>query len=413
MKNTKFKQTEIGEIPVDWEVKELGDIGGPKMCKRIMKNETSEQGDIPFFKIGTFGGTPDAFISNDTYARYKALYSYPKKGDILLSAAGTIGRTVIYNGEPAYYQDSNIVWIDNDETKALNKYLYYIYSRIEWDTSTGTIPRLYNNNLKSAKIPLPPTLAEQQRIAKALGDVDNAIATLEKLIQKKKNLKQGAMQLLLTGKKRLPGFAKSTGYKHTELGEIPEDWEVKCLGDLCAINDKINRDIPNNFFYIDLESVIEGKILSLNRIKKESAPSRAQRLFYKNDILYQTVRPYQKNNLYIDFKSDEFVASTGYAILRTNDKNCSLYLYQLIHTDIFVSQVLDRCTGTSYPAINPNKLKEIKILVPNSKSEQSAIAKVLSDMDKEIDGLNKKLQKYRQLKTAMMQQLLTGKIRLM
>ena len=105
----------------------LGDIGNVCMCKRIMKAETSSEGDVPFFKIGTFGKEPDAYISREKFDEYRQKYSFPKKGDVLISAAGTIGRAVIYDGEPAYYQDSNIVWLDNDENKVLNKYLFYYY----------------------------------------------------------------------------------------------------------------------------------------------------------------------------------------------------------------------------------------------------------------------------------------------
>ena len=100
---------------------------GKSMCKRIMKEETSSAGDVPFFKIGTFGREPDAYISREEFEEYKATYAYPRKGDILISAAGTIGRTVDFDGEDAYYQDSNIVWIANDESIILNRYLYYYY----------------------------------------------------------------------------------------------------------------------------------------------------------------------------------------------------------------------------------------------------------------------------------------------
>ena len=106
---------------------ELEAIGKVSMCKRIMKEETSSAGDVPFFKIGTFGREPDAYISREEFEEYKATYAYPRKGDILISAAGTIGRTVDFDGEDAYYQDSNIVWIANDESIILNRYLYYYY----------------------------------------------------------------------------------------------------------------------------------------------------------------------------------------------------------------------------------------------------------------------------------------------
>ena len=110
-----------------WEVKKLGEIGKVSMCKRILKEQTLPEGDIPFYKIGTFGKIANSFISNEVYNDYRSKYSFPKKGDILLSASGTIGRSVIYDGKPAYFQDSNIVWIDNNEKRVLNQYLYKFY----------------------------------------------------------------------------------------------------------------------------------------------------------------------------------------------------------------------------------------------------------------------------------------------
>ena len=151
---------------------EVGAIGKICMCKRIMKSETSSNGDIPFYKIGTFGGQANAYISKEIFEKYKSQYSFPKKGDVLISAAGTIGRTVIYDGEPSYYQDSNIVWVDNDERIVLNKYLYYCYQMNPWKISTGgTIARLYNDNISGAVITVP-TLEEQERIIKILDHFD-------------------------------------------------------------------------------------------------------------------------------------------------------------------------------------------------------------------------------------------------
>lgn len=151
---------------------ELGDIGKVSMCKRILKAETSDVGDIPFYKIGTFGKEADAYIDREKFEEYKKLYCYPKKGEVLISAAGTIGRTVIYDGEDAYYQDSNIVWIENDETIVLNRYLFYCYQLKPWTVANGgTIARLYNDILRSAKI-IVPSLAEQERIVSILDRFD-------------------------------------------------------------------------------------------------------------------------------------------------------------------------------------------------------------------------------------------------
>jgi type I restriction enzyme, S subunit len=149
----------------------LGEVGRVCMCKRIFKDQTAPVGEIPFYKIGTFGGDPDAFISRDIYEDYRARYPFPNEGDILLSAAGTIGRAVPYDGREAYFQDSNIVWIDNNETVVLNRFLYYQYQVISWSTDGGTIRRLYNDNLRRARIPIPP-LQEQARVVAILDDLE-------------------------------------------------------------------------------------------------------------------------------------------------------------------------------------------------------------------------------------------------
>ena len=152
----------------------LRDVGPVRMCKRIMKNQTSRQGDVPFYKIRTFGGTADAYISRELYNEYKEQYHFPKPGSILISAAGTIGRAVPYDGNDAYFQDSNIVWIENDETLVLNSYLFYFYKIVDWKTDGGTIKRLYNDRLLNTTIPVPP-LSEQHRIVNCLDKFDSLV----------------------------------------------------------------------------------------------------------------------------------------------------------------------------------------------------------------------------------------------
>ena len=150
----------------------LGEIGKVRMCKRILKSQTNTQFGVPFYKIGTFGKKADAYVSKELFNEYKSKYSYPKKGDILISCSGTIGRTVVFNGEPAYFQDSNIVWLENDESVVLNTYLKYCYDRQPWRAeSGGTIARLYNANIENAVIPVPP-LEEQERIVSILDRFD-------------------------------------------------------------------------------------------------------------------------------------------------------------------------------------------------------------------------------------------------
>ena len=163
----------------------LGKIGEIRMCKRILKQQTSDSGDVPFYKIGTFGKIPNSFISKKLFDEYKSNYNYPNIGDILISASGTIGRAVIFDGKEAYFQDSNIVWLENDETQVINKYLFYCYQIAKWKISEGgTIQRLYNNNLKKVTIPIPypddrdKSIAEQQRIVSILDKFDKLTTSI-------------------------------------------------------------------------------------------------------------------------------------------------------------------------------------------------------------------------------------------
>ena len=156
----------------------LGDICSICMCKRILKSQTNTVGGVPFYKIGTFGKKADSYISQETFDEYRSKYNFPKKGDVLISATGTIGRTVVYDGEPAYFQDSNIVWIDNDESIVLNSYLRYCYELKPWKVSSGgTIQRLYNDNIAKAVITVPP-LDVQSRIVNVLDNFEKICSDL-------------------------------------------------------------------------------------------------------------------------------------------------------------------------------------------------------------------------------------------
>ena len=196
--NTIFMQKQAG-----WVEKPLGEIGKVSMCKRVLKKQTSSSGDIPFYKIGTFGKKPNAFISKELYQDFKEKYSFPKKGDILISASGTIGRRVVYDGMPAYFQDSNIVWIDNNEKLVLNEYLYQFYGVCDWNPSKGaTISRLYNNDLRKIKI-LYPSLSEQQKLIPKMLKFNDETQNLEAIYQQKltalHELKQSLLQKAFAG----------------------------------------------------------------------------------------------------------------------------------------------------------------------------------------------------------------------
>lgn len=387
-----------------WKTKRLGDIAEICMCKRIFAEQTTVSGDIPFFKIGTFGKTPNAYISRSLFEKYKKEYSFPDKGDILLSAAGTLGKTVIYDGSPAYFQDSNIVWLKIDRKQITNEYLKQYYNVINWASPEGsTISRLYNGIIQATTVNLPP-LPEQSAIATSLSDADSLIASLQKLIAKKKAIKQGAMQELLTGKRRLPGFS----------GE----WIKITIGDeqyaLIDQNTLPSTTQPGyTFEYITLENVEKGRLLKTIPCKYGTSPSRARRIVKKNDILFGTVRPNLHSHLFIRHECADVVCSTGFCVITCfHNVLDPAFLYFKFYTKEVDSQVEAIISGSNYPALSSSDVKSLKIVIPSNLEEQIAIAQVLSDMDAEIEKLEKKLSKYQKIKQGMMQELLTGRIRL-
>ena len=223
----------------------LGKIGQVKMCKRVLKEQTSENEKIPFYKISTFGEEANTFISNELFLEFKEKYSYPNKGDILISAAGTVGKTVIFDGKPSYFQDSNIVWIENNEKIILNRFLYYFYQTKPWQTTNGsTITRIYNEDLRSIKLTFPESLSTQQKIASVLSALDDKIelnnrinAELEAMAKTLYDYWFVQFDFPIVTSSGVEKPYKSSGgkmvYNETLKREIPEGWEVKTIGDYC------------------------------------------------------------------------------------------------------------------------------------------------------------------------------------
>lgn len=400
-----YKMTEVGVIPEDWKDAPLGGLAEIRMCKRIFSEQTNSSGDIPFFKIGTFGRAPDAFISGDLYREYKRKYSFPKKGDVLLSAAGTLGRTVVYDGGDAYFQDSNIVWLDIDHGKITNEYLYQCYQTIRWASPEGsTISRLYNGIIRKTKIPLPPTETEQTAIATALSDVDELLATLDQVIAKKRDLKQAAMQQLLTGETRLPGFSGN--------------WEVKQLGDIGQFlkgrgvkKDEAQSGTIPCIRYGEIYTHHNDYIKSFNSWISPKVAATATRL-KQGDLLFagsgETKEEIGKCVAFID--DCEAYAGGDTVILRAAGIN-PMFMGYYCNTAPIAAQKASKGQGDAVVHISAATLSSIVLALP-SLPEQNAIATALSSMDSELSVLVSSRDKTRNIKQAMMQELLTGKTRL-
>ena len=377
-----MKQTEVGLIPDDWEVREIKDFADVTTGDKNTQ-DAEENGKYPFY------------VRSPIVERINK-FSYDTEGVITAGDGVGTGKVFHYaKGKFGLHQRAYLIYnFKNTDPK----YFYYnfsknFYERVHSMTAKSSVDSVRREMITKMQIPIPPTLAEQQRIAKALSDVDALISTTGKLIQKKKNIKQGAMQNLLTGKKRLPGFGpqtKSPTYKQTELGPIPDDWEVKCLGEMLKIGhgkdykNLKSGNVPvygtggymtsvNDFLY-------EGETVCIGRKGTIDKPQYHSGKIWTVDTLFYTY----------DFKS-------------LNPK----YLFYKFCLIDWLS--MNEASGV--PSLTAKNIEDIQIALP-PEEEQTTIANVLSSMDKEIETLNTKLEKYRNLKTAMMQQLLTGKIRL-
>ena len=431
-----MKQTEIGLIPDDWEVKRLGDSvdilrgGSPRPIENYL---TTNVDGINWIKIGDVK-------PNDKYIRKTEEKIIPegksrsrevKKGDFILSNSMSFGRPYILAIDGCIHDG----WLTIQKyAETFDKeFLYYllgsdeVFNQYVQMAAGSSVQNLNKDKVTDLQLKIPP-LPEQQRIAKALSDVDALISTTEKLIQKKKNIKQGAMQNLLTGKKRLPGFAKSTNYKQSELGLIPEDWEVKSLGEIFEFrpNNTFTRDCLNDSKG-EYQNVHYGDVLikypSILDCSKESIPFINEGINVKfskygimegDIIIADTAEDETVGKVVEIFNLGEKKIVSGlhtFLCRKITDDFTPRWLGYFMNQSIFHNQLLPFITGTKVSAISRTAIQNVKVLIP-SKEEQTAIANVLSSMDKEIETLNTKLEKYRNLKTAMMQQLLTGKIRL-
>ncbi|MGL2827203.1 restriction endonuclease subunit S [Helicobacter pylori] len=367
--------------PSNWQRVRLGDVGKPCMCKRVMKHQTTRYGEIPFYKIGTFGNTADAFISKKLFLEYKTKYSFPKKGDILISASGTIGRAVIYDGKPAYFQDSNIVWIDNDETLVKNDFLFYAYSNIKWNTEHTTILRLYNDNFRNTLIPLPP-LNEQIAIANILSDVDRYLYSLDALILKKESVKKALSFELLSQRKRLKGFN--------------QNWQKVRLGDICEIT---TGSLDAN------EMVHYGKYRFYTCAKE---------YYFIDKYAFDTEAILISGNGayvgYVHYYKGKFNAYQRTYVLDNFSEHIIFVKYFL--TMFLQSHIQTNRNEGNTPYIVMGTLKDFEILLPPL-DEQAAIANILSDVDSEIISLKNKKRQFENIKKALNHDLMSAKIRVL
>ena len=399
----------------NWSKTTLGSLGKISMCKRILKEETSESGDIPFYKISTFGGIADAFISKDIFEKYRETYSYPKIGDILISAAGTLGKTVIFDGKPSYFQDSNIVWVDNDEKTVINSFLYYFYQTSPWIKTTGsTINRLYNNDIKNLEISFP-NLIKQQSIASVLSALDKKIALNKQINARLEEMAKTLydywfVQFDFPDANGKP--YKSSGgemvFDETLKREIPKGWEVKSLKDvLVNRSDNIkSEDLTSNMPYTPIDSLPMRKMTFSDFQKIENARTSLIRYSF-NDILIGAMRVYFHRVCIAPF--DGITRSTT-IVLKPKKQNHLPFLYQLCNEEKTINFASKVSIGTQQPYVNwVNGLAEYKFAMPNLKLIERYSIKIMP-LIKSVITREKQNHQLTQLRDFLLPMLMNGQV---
>jgi type I restriction enzyme, S subunit len=408
-----YKQTEIGLLPEDWTVRTLNTLSGDIGDGIHTTPKYSKSSDFFFINGNNLvDGTIKVFpetncVSEEEYFKLKKKLT---DNTILMSINGTICNLAFFRNERVVLGKS-ACYINVH--KDVNK--YYIFNQLKttpiaeyykYELTGTTINNLSLKSVRDTPIPLPPTLAEQTAIATALSDTDALIQSLEKLIVKKRAIKQGAMQELLTGKKRLPGF--SGKWEEKQLGEIA-NVKTGPFGSTLHESDYVREGTP----IITVEHLGEFGVLHSN-LPLVSDTDRQRLRAYSleiDDIVFSRVGSVDRNAL---IRPAEVGWLFSGRLLRVRpDKRQALapFLSYQFHGETFKCRVRNLAVGQTMASLNTQILKNLSIVLP-ALPEQTAIAQILSDMDSELSTLEAKLSKCRSIKQGMMQELLTGKIRL-
>jgi len=411
-----YKQTEIGVIPEDWKVNKLANVASLKARIGWQGLTTAEYKDIGEYYLITGTDFKNGFIDweNCHYVE-KARYSQDKniqikEHDVLVTKDGTIGKVALINRitKPATL-NSGVFVIRPFKNEFFPEYFYYLLlSKVFFNflvqlRAGSTINHLYQKDFVNFSFQVPSNITEQTAIATVLSDTDALVEHLEKLIDKKKAIKQGTMQQLLTGKKRLLGFS----------GE----WEVKKLGEVICLQG--GYAFKSLFFteigvsIIRISDVRNDKVDTNNSVYYKPFNIPKDFIAVKGDILIAMsgattgkIGVYQEGKLaYINQRVGKFVI--------LNQKKTALqFVSQIVRFDKFKEKLQKEIAKGAQPNISGKQIESIELLIPPTKSEQTAIAIILSDMDAEIESLEQKRDKFIMLKQGMMQQLLTGRIRI-
>ena len=386
----------------DWEQRKLGGIYS-SIGNAFVGTATPyyvEQGHFYLesnnIKDGQINRNTEIFINDEFFEKQKDKWLHT--GDMVMVQSGHVGHAAVIPEELDNSAAHALIMFRNPKIEIEPYFLNYYYQiskfkkKIEEITTGNTIKHILASDMQEFVVDYAD-YEEQKQIGEYFRTLDHLITLHQRKCEETKELKKYMLQKMFpqNGEKipkiRFSGFT--------------DDWEQRKLGEVAEFNPK--SDIPEIFEYVDLESVVGTEMISHRVENRVTAPSRAQRLARTGDLFYQTVRPYQKNNYLFEKPDNNYVFSTGYAQMRPNIDG--YLLLAIVQTDDFVNTVLERCTGTSYPAINASDLAEMKVSVPAEISEQQKIGDYFRSLDHLITLHQRKCDELKEVKKFMLQNM--------
>lgn len=371
------------EFEGEWKKCKLGDACNVFMCKRILATQTNTEGGVPFYKIRTIGGTPDAYISKELFDDYKTKYNYPHKGEVMITCAGTVGKCVIYDGKDAYYQDSNIVWIDNPSQYISNGFLYHLLANVDWrKLNSTTIIRIYNDDLRNLKLSYPQ-IEEQKKISRLLSLLDERISTQNKIIDKLQSLIKGISNRLL--------------YADNSMSIRIEEMLIE----------RSERTKKNNQYEI-LSSTVNGIFSQRDYFSKDIASDNnvGYKIIHLHDIVLSPQNLWMGNINFND-KFDIGIVSPSYKVFSIADGFDKKYVAALLKTHhALYNYMLVSEQGASIVRRNLNyeAFEQLVFKIP-SLNKQQEIGHVISLLKSQLENANLLIKTYNSQKQYLLRQM--------
>lgn len=400
--NKNVPQIRFEGFTDDWEQRKLGEIGSISMCRRIFKEQTSEVGDIPFYKIGTFGAEPDAFISRGLFEEYKSKYPYPQKGDILISASGSIGRTVVFTGNNEYFQDSNIVWLKHDE-RLSNQFLKCFYSVVKWDGIEGsTIKRLYNDNILNTVICMP-SVPEQEFIGVFFENLDHLITLHQQKYEKFLDLKKAMLHKLFPEEGETTPEIRFDGFSGP--------WEKEKLGNLgysyTGLSGKTKEDFGHGkakyitYMNVFSNSITDTKLAEPIEVDPKQNEVEVGDVFFTTSS--ETPEEVGMSSVLTEKEGTVYLNSFcfGYRPTYCFDR---YFLAYMLRSEVIRKEIILLAQGISRYNISKKSVMDIEVFTPTIE-EQEAIGEYFSKLDQLIELNKEKLEKLKNIKSLLLDKM--------